>query len=317
MKILVRCTTCLCLGLLLQQESKILSCGADESGYGVSEVELITLRDESRNKNLELRVYYPIGEGPFPVVIFSHGNTSSKDKYPKVGRFLAGHGFVSIHPTHSDSFKYSNQSGERSDWSKKSMWDQDRWISRPKDISFVIDSIDQIVENHDELRSKLNVSKIAVAGHSFGANTAQLIGGAKIRLKGREDLVSFQDERVKAIVAFSPAGRGWVGMENDSWSELELPMLSVTGTKDFGPEGRRFDFRLESFLLSPPGHKYQMIVQGMGHNFRSSDEHFRYVSQVFHAFLDAYLLGSTEARRFIRSGDLVRASEGIAALSFR
>jgi predicted dienelactone hydrolase len=47
--------------------------------YAVKQFELITIHDRSRNKSLELRVYYPDGKGPFPIVIFSHGNTSSKD----------------------------------------------------------------------------------------------------------------------------------------------------------------------------------------------------------------------------------------------
>ncbi len=214
---------------------------ATEPEYAVKEVELITIYDQTRDKDLDLRVYYPDGDGPFSIVIFSHGNTSSKDQYPLVGQFLAEHGFVSIHPTHSDSLEYWDQQGDKADWSKQSMWDEERWTSRPRDISFIIDSLPEIGQKFPALRSKLDPSQIAVAGHSFGANTAQLIGGARLKLEGEDRLVSFRDSRVKGIVALSAAGRGWVGMQDESWDELRLPMLSVTGTKDFGPEGRHFD----------------------------------------------------------------------------
>jgi len=290
------------------------SCATD---YAVKGIELAILQDGSRAKDLSTRVYYPDGDGPFPIVIFSHGNTSSKDKYPGVGRFLATKGYVSIHPTHSDSVEYWDHQGQKADWAKQSMWDHKRWTSRPRDISFVIDSLPGLAEDFPELKEKLDLERVAVAGHSFGGNTAQLIGGAKLRAEKERPLVGFLDERVDAIVALSAAGRGWVGLENGSWDDVNLPMLCVTGTKDFGPAGRHFEFRLEGFLLSPPGDKYQLVIQGMGHNFRETEEHFSLVKTTLEAFLDAYLKDDARARAFLRSEELRRASEGIAILSYR
>jgi len=106
-------------------------------------------------------------------------------------------------------------------------------------------------------------------------------------------------------------------MQDESWDELKVPMLSVTGTKDFGPEGRSYDFRLEPFLLCPPGDKYQLIVQDMGHNFRSSASEFELVGLVLRAFLETYLLNSREAAEYLKSGELRRSSDGSAFLSWR
>lgn len=36
-------------------------------------VEKVTLHDKERKKEFIVRVYYPEGDGPFPVVVFSHG----------------------------------------------------------------------------------------------------------------------------------------------------------------------------------------------------------------------------------------------------
>ena len=39
------------------------------------------LRDADRNRDIPLKAYLPEGDGPFPVILFSHGAGGSKDGY--------------------------------------------------------------------------------------------------------------------------------------------------------------------------------------------------------------------------------------------
>ncbi len=71
--------------------------------YHVLTVDRLVLQDAARNKEIPLRVYYPDGPGPFPVIIFSHGALASKDCYSELGKYWASFGYVSIHPSHNDS----------------------------------------------------------------------------------------------------------------------------------------------------------------------------------------------------------------------
>ena len=51
-----------------------------------------------------VRVHHPsVGDGPWPVVIFSHGLGGSREGYGFLGQRWAEHGYVSIHPDHPGS----------------------------------------------------------------------------------------------------------------------------------------------------------------------------------------------------------------------
>ena len=77
--------------------------GPTSGPYKVLTVENIVLHDAARNKNIPIKIYYPAALGRFPVIIFSHGALASKDSYSGLGEYWASYGYVSIHPSHSDS----------------------------------------------------------------------------------------------------------------------------------------------------------------------------------------------------------------------
>ena len=134
-------------------------------------VEKLVLQDAKRKKDLQLRITYPDSGGPFPVIVFSHGAFGSKDNYLPLAEYWAGYGYVILQPTHSDSRALGVRPGDPQAF-------QD-WQSRPADISFVLDSLEELPTKEPALRGKMDAGRIGVGGHSFGANTAQLVGGAK------------------------------------------------------------------------------------------------------------------------------------------
>ena len=70
-------------------------------------------------------------------------------------------------------------------------------IDRTKDVSFAITSM---LASKDYSPS-IQANAIAVAGHSYGANTALLVGGAMVERDGKS--LSLRDERVKALILIS------------------------------------------------------------------------------------------------------------------
>src|ERR1700722_20103770 len=72
---------------------------------GPREVEELKLewKDAKRERAVPVKVYLPKGEGPFPVVIFSHGLGGSRDGYEYLGRHWASHGYVGVHLQHLGS----------------------------------------------------------------------------------------------------------------------------------------------------------------------------------------------------------------------
>src|SRR5215510_6060681 len=60
--------------------------------------------DARRDRDVPAKIYSPnTGDGPFPVIIFSHGLGGSREGYEYLGRHWASHGYVSVHLQHIGS----------------------------------------------------------------------------------------------------------------------------------------------------------------------------------------------------------------------
>jgi len=276
--------------------------------YRVLTVDRIVLHDSARNKDLPLKIYYPDAVGPFPVIIFSHGALASKDCYSELGRYWASFGYVSIHPSHSDSALDSGFQGTV----REAISEPRAWENRPKDISFVINSLSNIEKLAPQLSGKLDRRHIGVGGHSFGAYTASLIGGTTILLPGRDGQQSFADKRVSAVLLLSPQGEGRMGLTASSWDNLRLPMLLMYGSLDFGPWGEASAWRSEAFEKAPSGNKYKVELDGGRHmGFAGSSRRGGVQNEVFQctkletlAFWDAYLKKVPSAKEYLDSDGL-------------
>ena len=71
-----------------------------------------------------------------------------------------------------------------------SLADTSNWSNRPLDVTFALDELNRRNgQTGDELFGKLDLSRVGMSGHSFGAYTTMLIMGALIDLPGQHDLV--------------------------------------------------------------------------------------------------------------------------------
>jgi dienelactone hydrolase len=272
----------------------------------VSAVELLVLRDQVRRKKLHLRVTYPktpTTAGKLPVIVFSHGRGGSKDDYQLLVQYWCAHDYVCIQLNHYDAQPPKGKRLSR---------DLRDWASRPKDVTLVLDSLSDIMQAIPALAERLDPEHVGVGGHSFGAHTAQLLGGMTAR-NARGGKVSYRDPRVSAVFMLSPQGRGRLH-SSDAWSTFRLPMMTITGTKDDGRNGEDYTWRLDPFELSPPGDKYLIVIRDADHGFggipRSSaqypyahdEEVAGIVQEESVRFWDAYLKADTDAKQALRAG---------------
>jgi predicted dienelactone hydrolase len=131
--------------------------------HSIDMINLITLQDNKRGKELQIRVTFPKNEGKYPVIIWSHGATGTKDMYQALVKHWVSHGYLCIQANHSDSRALGKK--EKNETLRD-------WDSRPKDVTFILDSLDQIENEAEALKNKMNQNIIGVGGHSFGAQTA-------------------------------------------------------------------------------------------------------------------------------------------------
>jgi predicted dienelactone hydrolase len=286
----------------------------------VRTVDQLVLHDAARNKDVPVKIYYPEGPGPFPVIIFSHGLYGSKDGYFALGQYWASYGYVSIHPSHDDSLRDGTYRGTL----RQALNNSDLWQSRPEDISFVIDSLPDIEKRLPDLRGKFDPKRLGVGGHSYGAYTAQAIGGATVQMPGKSSPRSFADRRVKAIIILSPQGEGQMGLTAQSWTDMKLPMLIMYGSRDFGSQHQTPTWRSEPFFKAPPGDKYDVELEGATHMTfagpfrpgRAENDLFKCVKLESVAFWDAYLKGAPAAKSYLQS-DALKAFSNSARIDHK
>lgn len=235
----------------------------------------IVVKDNARDKQIRLKIYFPETGSKFPVILFSHGFGGNKDGFAPVGKHWASHGFVVIHPTHFDGMAPSSEPQETSP--STALLSQTRLgnirsrISEPKnirdrvqDLVLILDEIDNFSKTVPRLTDKIDKSKIGVGGHSFGAYTAMLIGGTTVNL-GKDYATSYADKRINCILPISGQGTGQQGLTRDSWKNVKIPMMVITGTNDRGVGNQRYEWKMEPYEYSRPGGKFLVVIDGANH----------------------------------------------------
>jgi predicted dienelactone hydrolase len=277
-----------------------------------------TWTDTARDREVPIKIYYPDdGDGPFPVIVFSHGLGGTREGYEYLGRHWASNGFVSVHLQHKGT--------DDSVWKGKlkpmeAMRDATKELSnsvnRPKDVSFVVDRLEKINTEPSPLQNKLDLDRLGMSGHSYGAWTTLAIAGESAAgLVKEEPLLA--DSRFKAVIAMSAPVPGPKRKEllDKTFSGVKIPVFHMTGTLDDSPIGetkaaeRRLPFDHiacgDQYLVTFNGGDH-MIFGGRSRKIGNNkqDEVFRkYILISSTAFWDAYLKEDAKAKSWLAEGD--------------
>ena len=267
------------------------------------------MKDEARGREIPLRVYLPGGKKKAPVVLFSHGLGGSRKNNAYLGEHWAARGYVAVflqHPGSDSSVWKETPRAKRMDAMNQAASGKNFFL-RVKDVPAVLDALEKwSVQQKHVLEGRLDMEKVGMSGHSFGAVTTQAVSGQNYGRLGQR----FTDGRIDAAIAFSPSVPSR-GSAEDSFGKVKIPWMLMTGTKDVSVIGNKpVAQRIAVYPALPPGGRYLLVLDNAEHSAFSdralpgdkeerNPNHHRAILALSTAFWDAYLKEDKAAKKWL------------------
>ena len=179
-------------------------------------------------------------DGPYPLIIISHGYPGNRYLMSHLGENLATKGYVTVSIDHTDS-TYSDQAAFGS-----------TLLNRSLDQLFVLEQMANIgAENGDSnLAGMIDVDNTGIIGYSMGGYGAVNVAGGgytaasvaypwgtpsgalEVRQAGNKEFENSKDDRIKAFMAFAPWGMNTGFWDAEGLKGIESPIMFVAGSKD-------------------------------------------------------------------------------------
>jgi len=194
-----------------------------------------------------------VRDGKWPLVAFSHGSGGTRVGYVFLTEFLASHGFIVIAADHIGNANYTivNNMVVKAGGARA----QANAADRPKDVSFLIDSISTMTNTPgNRFSGHVDLDRIAAAGMSYGGWTTMR--------------VIENDKRVKAAVMLAPGGPAGQPRAN-----FDTPVMMMIGSEDTtireaGNASNR------AYYEASKGPHYMVEIKDGGHySFTSVDQY--------------------------------------------
>lgn len=274
----------------------------------------LTIQDAKRDRQIPIRVYLPSEKVASPVVMFSHGLGGNREGSGYLGRHWSARGYAVVFLQHpgSDESVWRDAPLRQRMQTLKGAASVQNFKDRVDDVRVTIDRLETLTaDTTGPLAGRLDTKRLGMSGHSFGAVTTQAVSGQRQPIGG-----SLTEKRIKAAVVMSPNKplNKLVSPER-AFSEVRIPWLLMTGTKDDSPIGDTTpQSRLEVFPALPPGDKFELVLKDGNHyvftersdlrgKIERNPQHWDTILALSTAFWDAYLRDDEAAKRWLVGKD--------------
>jgi len=236
---------------------------------------------------------FQASEGPWPLIVFSHGFGGCAKQSKFLTEYLAEHGYIVIAPDHADADCRRGTSGNlgarlqemragRASWPERPFRQPETWTDKTEadrrdDVLFAVSSM----FDDRKYASFIDKDKIGIMGHSLGGYTALGLAGG---------WPSWKDKRFKAVLALSPFADPFI--VNKGLRAVHVPVMYQGGTRDKGITPALKKNGGGGYALTP-GPKYFMELDGADHfAWTQLERDYQVIIQESaRAFFDKYLKG--------------------------
>lgn len=248
-------------------ESNSLRTPQDTPAAVVSVKPVVLPAPGGRGEDLQVRVSAPAAGRDLPVVVFSHGFGWSMDGYAPLADHWAAHGFVVVQPTHLDSRTLALPAEDPRT--------PRIWHYRIEDVTRALDGLGVLEASVPGLAGRVDHSRVAVAGHSWGAQTVSTLLGARVLDTDGAPGEDMSDARVKAGVLLALTGLGddltpfaaeHFPFMKPSFDTMTTPALIVAGDNDRSHLSTRGPDWFTDPYTHSPGRKSLLTLFGAEHS---------------------------------------------------
>jgi predicted dienelactone hydrolase len=265
----------------------------------------LTVHDAMRHRAIPLRVYLPTNTTPAPVILFSHGLGGSRAGSAFLGEHWAARGYVAVFLQHpgSDESVWKSKPAQARLQAMNQAASLENFLLRVQDVPAVLNQLETWnADKAHALAGRLDLKRVGMSGHSFGAVTTEAVSGETVPLHGQ----AFTDPRIKAAVVMSPSAPT-AGSAAKAFGAVKIPWLLMTGTKDLSPIGHAdMQSRLAVYPALHGAPKYELVLDKAEHSAFTdralpgdrqprNPNHHRVILALSTAFWDAYLRDDAQA----------------------
>lgn len=225
----------------------------------------VAVHDPARDRTIPVAIAHQARRLRMPVILFSHGLGGHRHGSQFLARHWLARGYVTVflqHPGSDEAVWRGAPPGERLA-ALRGAATAGQLLHRMRDVVAVLDALAawQARGEHPPLDERMDLGRIGMAGHSFGALTTQAVAGQHVpaALPG-----SWPDPRIKAALVLSPSAPAAMPAAQ-AFGGVAIPWMLMTGTQDGSPIGPPPD-RLGVFPGLPPGRKYELVLHDAEHS---------------------------------------------------
>ena len=297
-----------------------------------------TVTDPATGRVLPVLARVPAGNGPFPVVIYSHGggfNDQGHLQGTEWAEPLAHHGFLTVNVGHVSVDADAgvalctlaqvpmNECAPTADEDGNGMIA----LVKSRDVVAVLDALPGLKQTLEMAGGpQVDLGHVAVMGWSAGSRAPLIMQGATFFPTASAPVYASPHTLPVAAVALSPTGPGYGGFYDEvsgsSWDQVRGPVFVATGDNDVKPTKPNLlgSIRRIAYERQPADGArwllYSKLAQGVGghptynlEDLTSTDPRLQRISYALRsavlAYLDAQLKGDAAAAAYLASGDVL------------